>query len=460
MLNRRTIVGRLVVTSLALRAAQAGGGVRVPLRSFKANDFGAKGDGITLDTQSIQTAIDAAATAGGTVCFARGVYLTGSLFVKSGVTILLDKDVCLRGSNDLAHYPLVRTRVAGIEMIWPAGLLNVYREKDVRIAGDGVIDGDGKVFWDSYWNLRRQYDPRGLRWAADYDCRRPRLVHIFESAGVTLRGLQLTRSGFWSVHVCYSHDVHIIEVTIRNNEGGRGPSTDGIDIDSSRDVVVERADITCNDDALCIKAGRDSDGLRVARPTERVVIRNCIVRDAAAGITFGSETSGGFHKIDVSGIRVLGPTPIGILFKSAHTRGGHLRGIRIRDVHMQGVPTVFRINLNWNPEYSYAVIPEGVTEVPPYWRVLATPVPRAKGIPRLDDVRVHDIVAVGAKQAFDVAAYAEAPLRKFRFGRLVWDADSAGRIENADDWEFRDSKIRGRDGRLPTIVHSVNVKGL
>ena len=256
MLNRRTIVGRLAVTSLALWAAQAGGGVRVPLRSFKANDFGAKGDGITLDTQSIQAAIDAAAAAGGTVCFARGVYLTGSLFVKSGVTIALDKDVCLRGSNDLAHYPLVRTRVAGIEMIWPAGLLNVYREKDVR------IDGDGKVFWDSYWNLRREYDPRRPRWAADYDCRRPRLVHIFESAGVTLRGLQLTRSGFWSVHVCYSHDVHIIEVTIRNNEGGRGPSTDGIDIDSSRDVVVERADITCNDDALCIKAGRDSDGLR------------------------------------------------------------------------------------------------------------------------------------------------------------------------------------------------------
>jgi polygalacturonase len=460
MPDRRAIFRGLAATSLGLWGARAGGWVRVPVRTFKANDFGAKGDGVTLDTPGIQAAIDAAAACGGTVCFESGVYLTGSLFVKSGVTMLLEKDVRLRGSSDLAHYPLVRTRVAGIEMIWPAGLLNVYREKNVRIAGDGVVDGDGKVFWDSYWNLRREYDPRGLRWAADYDCMRPRLIHVFESSDVTLRGLQLTRSGFWSVHVCYSHDVHIAEVTIRNNEGGRGPSTDGIDIDSSHDVVVERADITCNDDALCIKAGRDSDGLRVARPTERVIIRNCIVRDAAAGITFGSETSGGFHDIEVSGIQVFGPTPVGILFKSAHTRGGHIYGIRIRDMHMHGVPTVFRINLNWNPEYSYAVVPEDVTEMPPYWRVLATPVPRAKGIPRLSDVRVHDVIAVGAKQAFDVAAYAAAPLRKFRFEHLVWDAESAGRIENADDWEFRDSKVRGRDGQAPVIVHSVNVKGL
>jgi polygalacturonase len=460
MPDRRTIFRRLAATSLGLWGVQAGAWARVPVRTFKANDFGAKGDGVTLDTRGIQAAIDAAAASGGTVCFESGVYLTGSLFVKSGVTMLLEKDVRLRGSGDLAHYPLVRTRVAGIEMIWPAGLLNVYRARDVRIAGDGVVDGNGKVFWDSYWNLRREYDPRGLRWAADYDCRRPRLIHVFESSGVTLRGLQLTRSGFWSVHVCYSHDVHIAEVTIRNNEGGRGPSTDGIDIDSSRDVVVERADITCNDDALCIKAGRDSDGLRVARPTERVIIRNCIVRDAAAGITFGSETSGGFHNIEVSGIRVYRPTPVGILFKSAHTRGGHIYGIRIHDMHMHGVPTVFRINLNWNPEYSYAVVPEDVTEMPPYWSVLATPVPRAKGIPRLSDVRVHDVIAVGAKRAFDVAAYAEAPLRKFRFERLVWDVESAGRIENADDWEFRDSKVRGRDGQAPVIVHSVNVKGL
>jgi len=428
--------------------------------TISVNDYGAKGDGRTLDTRAIQAAIDAAAKAGDSVRFDAGVYLTGALFVKSGVTLRIDLGVRLLGTPDLSQYPLVQTRVAGIEMIWPAGLLNVYRERNVKITGEGIIDGDGKVFWDSYWTKRREYDPKDLRWAADYDCKRPRLVHIYESSDVSLTGLQLMRSGFWTVHVCYSENVRIADVIIRNNEGGRGPSTDGIDIDSSRKVLVERADISCNDDALCIKAGRDSDGLRVARPTEAVTVRDCIVRDAAAGITFGSETSGGFHNIDVSNLKVFHPTPNGVLFKSAHTRGGTISDIRLHDLHFQDVPTLFRVNLNWNPSYSYARIPAGITDVPPYWKVLATPVPREKGLAQLSSVHVKNVKAVGAKQAFDVAAFAEAPLRGFRFEQLDWDAQSAGRIANAEDWRFESAKILTLDGRPPVVEQSINVVGL
>ena len=104
------------------------------------------------------------------------------------------------------------------------------------------------------------------------------------------------------MHICYSHDVTVDGVTIRNNEGGHGPSTDGIDIDSSRKILVQHADIAVNDDALCLKAGRDSDGLRVNRPTEDVVLRDSIVREGAAGVTIGSETSGGFRNIEVYGL--------------------------------------------------------------------------------------------------------------------------------------------------------------
>jgi polygalacturonase len=430
------------------------------LATLNVRDFGAKGDGQSLDTQAIQAAIDAAAREDGVVTFKPGIYLTGALFLKSGISFRVDQGVRLLGSKNLAHYPLVQTRVAGIEAKWPAALLNVYEQERVRILGDGVIDGDGKVFWDSYWALRRQYDPKGLRWAADYDCQRPRLIHFYEAKDVTLRGPQLTRSGFWTVHVCYSQDVRIADITIRNNEGGRGPSTDGIDIDSSRKVLVENADISCNDDAVCLKAGRDSDGLRVARPTEQVVIRHCIIRDAAAGVTFGSETSGGFHDIEVSSLKVFHPTPVGILFKSAHTRGGEISNIRIRQCFFQDVPTIFRINLNWNPTYSYAEIPKGLQDISALWRVLATPVPREKGLARISDVRVSDITAVGAKQAFEVAAFAEAPLRNFRFERLDWEAQSAGRIANAEDWSFVNAKILTLDGKPVALEASSNVTGL
>lgn len=429
--------------------------------TLNASDFGAAGDGATIDTRAIQAAIDAAAAqGGGTVVLNPGVYLSGSLFVKSGVTLAIGRGAILRGLRDLSAYPMIRTRVAGIEMEWPAGLLNVYRERNARITGEGTVDGDGKVFWDSYWAMRRDYDPRDLRWAADYDCRRPRLIHVYDSDQVEVSGLNLTRSGFWTVHVCYSRDVTVSDLIVRNNIGGRGPSTDGVDIDSSERVLVERCDLAVNDDAICIKAGRDWDGLRVARPCREVRVRDCVVRDALAGMTFGSETSGGFEDIEVSGLRIEYPVPLGIFFKSGHTRGGTISNIRLSRIHLQDVATLFRVNLNWYPSYSYARIPPEITDVPDHWRALATPVPRAQGIPHIRDVRLSDIKAVGGKIGFEAAAYPEAPLRDFTFERLDWDVREAGSIANAEDWCFVDCNIDTLDGTGPKVMDSRNVTGL
>ncbi|MNE14332.1 Exo-poly-alpha-D-galacturonosidase precursor [compost metagenome] len=430
-------------------------------RTFDAADFGAVGDGVAINTRPIQAAIDAAAGAGGgTVVLKPGVYLSGSLFVKSNVTLLIGRGATVKGLRDIAAYPMIRTRVAGIEMEWPAGLLNIYQQKNAKITGEGLVDGDGKVFWDSYWALRREYDPKDLRWAADYDCRRPRLIHVYDAEAVEVSGLNLARSGFWTVHVCYSRDVKVSDLIIRNNLGGRGPSTDGIDIDSSERVLVERCDLSVNDDAICIKAGRDWDGLRVARPCRQVKIRDCIVRDALAGMTFGSETSGGFEDIEVSGLRIEYPVPLGIFFKSGHTRGGVINNIALKNIHLQDVATLFRVNLNWYPNYSYAQIPAGITDIPDYWRALATPVPREQGIPRIRDVRLSDIKAVGGKIGFEAAAYEEAPLRDFTFDRLDWDVREAGTIANADNWRFSDCRIDTLDGTGPKVTASRGVVGL
>ncbi|MCG2583931.1 glycoside hydrolase family 28 protein [Massilia sp. TS11] len=410
---------------------------------FRPEDFGARADGSTLDTAAIQAAIDRAAGQGGTVVLSKGTYLSGSVFVKSGVTLRIDKDATLRGSQRLQDYPVMPTRIAGIETSWPAALVNVYREHNASITGEGTIDGDGKVFWQSFWDLRKAYEPRGLRWAADYDAQRPRLVQVYDARDVKLGGgLLLKRAGFWTVQLVYSDGVTVDGVTIRNNEDGKGPSTDGIDIDSSRNVLVQHADISVNDDALCLKAGRDSDGLRVNRPTENVVIRDVLVREGAAGVTFGSETSGGFRNIEAYNITVEGRVPVGILFKSAHTRGGLGQDIRLHDIKLNNIPVVFRVTMNWNPSYSYARIPDGIDPVPPIWKVLATPVPRERGMARLRDVQVWNIEARGARTVFEVEGFPEAPLERFSFSKLDIQAEQGGSLRYVRDWKFSDNKIQ------------------
>jgi polygalacturonase len=424
-------------------------------RTFLANDYGARGDGSTLDTACIQKAIDAAARANGTVTFKPGIYLTGSLFLKSGTQFAVGDGVTLIGSQKLEDYPMLPTRIAGIEMTWPAALINVRDQQDVTISGKGTIDGDGPIWWKSYWDLRAVYEPKGLRWASDYDARRPRLILLQNSSGVHLGGgILLKRSGFWTVQILYSEHVTIDGVVIRNNEGGKGPSTDGIDIDSSRQVLVEHADIDVNDDALCLKAGRDSDGLRVNRPTEDVVLRDSVIRRGAAAVTIGSETSGGFRNIEAYRLTALAGVPSGVLFKSAHTRGGTASDIRIHDLTLEGVATPIHIIMNWNPSYSYATLPAGSTNIPAYWITLTTKVPPQQGLPHFENVHTWNIQATGAKQAFNVSAYPNATLDNFRLDHLDIEAQTAGVIANAKNWKFTDNKIKTADGSTVRLTEA------
>ncbi|HZL56324.1 MAG TPA: glycoside hydrolase family 28 protein [Bryobacteraceae bacterium] len=428
---------------------------------FSVSAFGAKGDEKTVNTVAIQKAIDTAAKSGGTVVFKPGIYLTGAIFLKSGVNLRIDEGVELRGVRDIAAYPVMPTRVAGIEMKWPSALINVYEQSRVKISGKGIIDGDGKIWWDKYWKMRREeYEPKGLRWAVDYDCRRPRLIQVYKSSDVSLEGLTLKRPGFWTVHLCYSQRVNVDGLIIRNNTEARGPSTDGIDIDSSTDVHVQHCDIDCNDDAICLKAGRDADGLRVNRASSNILIADNTVRGGAAGVTFGSETSGGIHDVDVQRLTVLKGVPNGILFKSASTRGGTIEKIRIEGVHTEGVPTPLSITMNWNPGYSYATLPPGVKDMPDYWKILLAPVPPEKGIPHFGNIRISDLKAIGARQAFSVSSHTDSPLTDFKLKNIDIEAQTAGTIQNAVGWTFENARIVTADGSRVTFKDSRDIGGL
>ena len=425
-------------------------------RTFSVNSYGARGDGLSNSTVSIKKAIDACAKAGGGVVnFAPGQYLTGALFLKSNVDLRVDSNVALLGSQEDADYPSIWTRVAGIEMKWPAALINVNEQKNVKISGGGTIDGQGKKWWDRYWSLRREYEPKGLRWASDYDAERVRLMVIWKSSDVTIENLSLKRSGFWTVQVVYSDHVTVNGVKISENAG---PSTDGVDIDSSSYVLVENCDIDNNDDDICLKAGRDADGLRVNRPTEYVVVRDNMIRRGGGVLSFGSETSGGIRKVVAYHNRGVG-TSEGIRFKSAKTRGGFVEDVLVRDLKMENVPLPFTFTLNWNPSYSYATIPKDAKNVPPHWLVMNTPVtPPERGLCEFRNITIEDVDVVGARQIFSASGLPAKPIINVKWVNVTAQGNAAGSIEYARDWKMKNVQLRTTNGENVKVANSENVQ--
>jgi len=412
---------------------------------YNPSDFGAVGDGVTLSTNSIQACIDKCAEhGGGVVRFKTGIYLTGSIFLKSDVILDIPKGVQIEGSQDINDYNEISTRVAGIEMDWPAGLINIIDQHNVAITGDGVVHGKGKVFWDKYHRMRDEYNSKGLRWVVDYDCKRPRGIIIENSKDVTLKDFVLYQAGFWSVHILYSQYVTVQGMTINNNIEGEGPSTDGIDIDSSSKILVQNCYVNCNDDNFCLKAGRDADGLKVNRPCEYIVIRDCIAGRGDGLFTCGSETSGSIRNVLIYNMKGLG-TKYGLRFKSTSQRGGTIENIHMYNIQMDGVRDPFVVNLNWNPSYSNSKLPKAYKykELPIHWKKLLEIVPAEKGMPKFKNIFFENVHAVNAQTCLKITGIEESTLDNFQFKNVSFDGNYAGNISFARNWKFTDFRVRG-----------------
>ncbi|MBD0832595.1 glycoside hydrolase family 28 protein [Aestuariibaculum sediminum] len=429
-------------------------------KTYYVNDFGASNDGETLCTEAIQKTIDACfENGGGVVTFKPGEYLSGSIFIKSGIHFIVPESVILKGSENIEDYKEIETRVAGIEMVWPAALINIKDQNNVILGGNGVIDGQGKVFWDYYWDLRKNdYEPRGLRWIVDYDAKRPRTVLVQNSKNIFVKDLNLQRAGFWTVQVLYSEYITVDGLTIRNNIGGHGPSTDGVDIDSSKYILVQNCDIDCNDDNFCLKAGRDWDGQRVNKPTEYVVIKDCIARQGAGLFTLGSETSGSIRHVFVSNIKGLG-TKNGLNIKSATNRGGIVEDIHLENIKMDSVGTFMQVGMNWNPNYSYSKLPEEFNKdsIPEHWKKMLMTVTPEKGIPTFKNITLKNIYVEGAQTAINVNGLEQSVIDSITLNNVFIKAEKAGKITFSSNWKVDNVKVLAEDGTSVFLEHTNNV---
>ena len=355
----------MLAMAMSLSAEAAATRLALPKR-YVITDFGAVTNAQTVNTKAIQSAIDVCAgNGGGVVVVPRGVFMSGALFFKQGVNLLVEKGAVLKGTTNQDDYPQVFTRWEGVERTWTCAFLNFDRMTNVVVTGEGTIDGSGDL-----WMQSSRFGRRGRRGGTNpipaftnaayggaasniytnvsgtngFPRRgRPRLICFSNCRNVRITNLHLHQQAIWCLHILYCRDVVANNLDIRAFQ--YIPSSDGIDVDSSRDVKISRCYISCYDDDISIKSGKDADGLRVNRPSENITISDCTI-GLGGGIDMGSEVSGSIRHVLVQRCKFTG-TGQAARIKSQPSRGGVIEDITWRDIQLNNTRQAVDFNLEW-----------------------------------------------------------------------------------------------------------------
>ncbi|MCO6044102.1 glycosyl hydrolase family 28 protein [Aeoliella sp. ICT_H6.2] len=273
---------------------------------FLITDFGAKQGGNEVNTHAIQQTINqAAAAGGGRVVVPSGTFRTGALHLKPKVELHLAEGAVLLGSTELEDYPKRMTRIEGHFEPWRPALINAEEVPNVRISGSGTLDGNGKPFWAAFWK-RRKENPK----CTNLEVERPRLIYIDGASEVHISGIHLKNSGFWNLHLyrCQSALVEGLTITAPHGDPpkitdvaqpwdelsiDRAPSSDGIDIDSCRNVTIRKCTISVGDDCIALKGSKGPLAMRdeSSPPVENVLVTNCNFLNGHGMLTCGSEAT-------------------------------------------------------------------------------------------------------------------------------------------------------------------------
>ncbi|CAN4101915.1 unnamed protein product [Withania somnifera] len=295
-------------------------------------DFGAVGDGETLNTVAFQNAIfylKSFADKGGAQLYVpAGRWLTGSIKLTSHLTLFLEKDAIILGSKDYAHWDIVDTLPSygrGIE-----AQDGRYRSlffgnnlTDVVITGNnGTVDGQGSIWWE-------QFSAHSLNYT------RPHLVEFVSSKDVVVSNLTFLNAPAWNIHPAYCSNVVVQNISVHSP--ANSPYTSGVVPDSSEHVCIENSNISMGHDAVVLKSGWDEYGISYGKPTSNVHVRGVRMQSfAGAGMAFGSEMSGGISNVLVEHV-YLHDSLFGIELKTARGRGGYIKDILVMDVVMANV---------------------------------------------------------------------------------------------------------------------------
>lgn len=436
------IVGVFVVVPAAVASQRLFHDVR---------EYGAVANDDAKDTDAIRKAVDAAADAGGgTVYLSAGRYISGAIRLKSNVTLYLDAGAILAFSQDFDDYlPMVQSRWEGTECVNFCPPLYAYRAENIAIVGRGLIDGQGRAWWDFHRKLRAEIQQNKqietpVKWAKlfaeknagstmmerweSFGCfLRPPMIQPVECRNVRIEGVSLKDPPFWTINPVYCDNVTVTGVSIKNPDDS--PNTDGVNPDSCRNVHISDCHISVGDDCITIKSGRDEDGRRVGRPCENITVTNCTMLDGHGGVVIGSEMSGGVRRVAISNC-IFDGTERGIRIKTTRGRGGAVEDIRVSNVVMTRIKSApFDLNMFYQktPE-------EPVSERTPVLRNM-----------HFSDITVKDSPAAGF-----ILGLAEMPVDNVTFSNLAIEAEKGFSCSNARNIAFRNVRINTKKG--PALI--------
>jgi polygalacturonase len=411
-------------------------------------DYGARNDASAPATDAIRSAIQAAkAAGGGTVFIPAGNYVSGPIELVSNLRLHIDAGAMVR--FPAARLLYTEGRQQSIEALTPVPLIGGRHLENVAITGRGTLASDNAEWmklmprqrasggdpgsangpnWERLLQLLEIHTPapREAYLAAAPELR-PSFVRTMDSKNVLIEGVRFSGSPMWTIHLLYSDNVVVRDVTI---ETYPGVHTDGIAVDSSRNVRISNCYIDTGDDGIVIKAGKDADGLRVNRPSENITITGCNVRRAHGAVTIGSETSGWIRNV-VAGNLTCSGTQMGVRLKSRRGRGGGIENVRFDNWVMDDVGQAINVT-------NYYLMEGEVRR--------DAPEPVSNRTPVFRDIAVSNMTIRRARVAINVEGLPEMPISGLRLSGIVASGKAGMKAFHTEAMELHNVQIDADGG--------------
>ena len=464
-----------------------------PAYEVNIEKFGAKGDGLFLNTKAINDAIkEVNQRGGGKVIIPEGIWLTGPIELLSNVNLYTEQNALVLFTGDFEAYPIIATSFEGLETRRCQSPISARNAENIAITGYGTFDGNGDCWrpvkkgkltasqWKKLVNSGGVLDekqeiwyptagslkgamackdfnvPEGINtdeeWAEIRPWLRPVLLSIVKSKKVLLEGVTFKNSPSWCLHPLSCEDFTVNNIMVINpwySQNG-----DAIDLESCKNALIINSVFDAGDDAICIKSGKDEDGRRRGEPCQNVIVKNNTVLHGHGGFVVGSEMSGGVKNIYVEDCTFMG-TDVGLRFKSTRGRGGVVENIYINNINMINIPNepllfdLFYGGKGAGEESEEDLLNRMKTSIPPV----------TEETPAFRNIHISNIVCRGSGRAMFFNGLPEMPISNITVKNVVMtEATDGVVISQVDGVTLENVYVESSKGN--NILNVKNAKNL